>query len=254
LPEVELRPALTQDTLFGGKLICHQPAAGYRFSLDAVLAAQFVVPKGGQRVLDLGCGCGIIGLILAYRIAELTVCGLELQAELAHIAAENILANGYSQRMQVIEGSVCGIDQLVQAEAFDLVICNPPYGAPQGGRINRHSQAAFARHELCGSLADFIRGAAYSVRNRGRVVFIYPARRGANLLRELMRHRLTPKRMQPIYSSPGAESARLLLIEAVKNGGDQFEILAPFYIYQQANGAYSPAMQALYEENPCSPR
>ena len=105
-----------------------------------------------------------------------------------------------------------------------------------------------------GSLAEFIRAAAYSVRNRGRVVFIYPARRGATLLTELMHHRLTPKRVQPIYSCPGSDSARLLLIEAVKNGGDQFEVLAPFYIYQQANGAYSPAMQSLYQENPCSPR
>ncbi|MDD2463661.1 MAG: methyltransferase [Desulfobulbus sp.] len=254
MPEVDSRPALTQDTLFAGELICNQPENGYRFSMDAVLAAQFSVPKARQRLLDLGCGCGIIGLILAYRVPELVVHGVEVQPELAGLAQENIRANGFSSRMDIIEGNVCVIDQLVQAETYDQVVCNPPYGSPNGGRINLHGQAAVARHELSGSLEDFVQAAAFSVRNRGRVVFIYPARRGATLLHTLNRYRLTPKRMQPIYSYPGSDPARLLLVEAVKNGGEQFEVLAPIYIYQQQNGPYSLAMQAFYRENPCSPR
>lgn len=254
MPEVDPRPALTHDTLFAGELICDQPADGYRFSIDAVLAAQFVLPSSGQRVLDLGCGCGIIGLILAYRVPGAVVHALELQPELASLARHNVLANRFSRRMEVIAGDVREIGRVVCAETYDLVVCNPPYGAANGGRINLHSQAARARHELSGSLEDFVRAAGYSVRNRGRVVFVYPARRGADLLRTLAKFRLTPKRMQPIYSFPGTDSARLLLIEAVKNGGEQFEILAPFYIYRQQNGASTEAMQTLYQENPCLPR
>ncbi|MGE4561021.1 MAG: tRNA1(Val) (adenine(37)-N6)-methyltransferase [Desulfobulbus sp.] len=247
-------PALTEDTLFAGALVCHQPAIGYRFSIDAVLAAQFVLPKAGQRVLDLGCGCGIIGLILAYRVPGLVVHGLELQPELAALARQNVLANGFTPGMEILEGDVRSINQVVGAETYDQVVCNPPYGTPQGGRINLDAQAAAARHELNACLEDFVRAAAYSVRNRGRVVFIYPARRGATLLHTLYNHRLTPKRLQPVYSSPESGSARLLLVEAVKNGGEQFEVLAPFFIYRQRNGGYSHAMQALYRENPCSPR
>jgi tRNA1(Val) A37 N6-methylase TrmN6 len=249
LPEVDFPPSLSHDTLFAGELFCDQPVEGYRFSIDAVLAAQFVLPKPGQQVLDLGCGCGVIGLILAYRVPELVVHGLELQTELADLARNNIGANGFSQRMEVRQGDVRRISEVVQAEGYDQVVCNPPYGVPHGGRINRDSQAAVARHELKGSLDDFIRAAAYSVRNRGRVVFISPARRGADLLSTLATHRLTPKRMQPIYSYPGTNSARLLLVEAVKNGGEQFEVLAPLYIYEQQSGAYSQAVQALYQEN-----
>lgn len=254
MPQVDCRPLRTHDTLFAGELRCDQPLDGYRFSIDAVLAAQFVLPGAGLRLLDLGCGCGIIGLVLAYRIADLVVDGLELQPALATLARNNVEANGFSSRMAIIEGDVCRIAEVVRAEAYDLVVCNPPYGALQGGRINSHSQAAVARHELSGTLEDFIGAAAYAVRNRGRVVFIYPARRGADLITTLTHHRLTPKRMQPIYSYPGSASARLLLIEAVKNGGEQFEVQAPFFIYQQQNGAYSEAMQALYQENSCLPR
>lgn len=254
MPEVDSSLSLRQDTLFAGELICRQPVNGYRFSVDAVLAAQFVLPQPGGRILDLGCGCGVIGLILAYRVTGLVVHGLEVQSDLAELARGNIRANGFTARMQIYEGDVRDIARQIQPEIYDQVVCNPPYGTAGDGRISRNTQAAIARHALNGTLTDFIAAAAYAVRNRGRVVFIYPARRGVDLLQTLVAYRLIPKRMQPIYSFPGSGSARLLLVEAVKNGGQQLELLAPFYIYQQQHGAYSADMQALYEGNRCLPR
>ena len=50
------------------------------------------------------------------------------------------------------------------------------------------------------------------------------------------------------YSDPAA-SARLLLLEAVKNGGDGLDVLPPFYIYDQKDGPYTLAMQCMYEQN-----
>jgi tRNA1(Val) A37 N6-methylase TrmN6 len=139
-------------------------------------------------------------------------------------------------------------------ESFDLVICNPPYRKKDSGRINQDDQAALARHELSGEIIDFVRGASFVVKNRCKVVFVYPARRSNTLLAALHEQRLTPKRLQPVYSYPGVESASLVLVEAVKNGGEQVEILAPLYIYERRNGSYSPAMLALYQEEQCWPR
>ena len=255
MPELQQSIAdLTDDTLFSGALICRQHRDGYRFSVDAVLAAHFAVPKPGQRVLDLGCGCGVIGLILAHRQPRVAVSSLEMQEDLAALAAENGRVNGLSDRFQVIRGDVRVIARLLAPESFDLVICNPPYRKKDSGRINQDDQAALARHELSGEITDFARAAAFAVKNRGKVVFVYPARRSNILLAALHEQRLTPKRLQPVYSYPGAESARLVLVEAVKNGGEQFEILAPLYIYECRNGSYSPAMLALYQEEQCWPR
>ena len=239
-------PLLTDDTLFQGGLICRQSRDGYRFSVDAVLAAHFSVPKSGQQVLDLGCGCGVIGLILAHRFSDIAVCSLELQEHLAELAQENGDQNGFADRFRVIQGDVCAIGSLLAPESFDLVVCNPPYRKIDSGRINQDDQAACARHELTAVVEDFVRAAAFCVKNRGRVVFVYPAVRCNTLLSALQQHRLTPKRLQPIYSYPGSASARLVLVEAVKNGGEQCDILAPFYIYEHKNGDYTPAMLALY--------
>ncbi len=73
----------TEDTLFHGKVAVKQYKNGYRFSIDAVLLAGFVTVKPRERLLDLGCGCGVISLILAERHPELQIIGCELQKELA---------------------------------------------------------------------------------------------------------------------------------------------------------------------------
>ena len=244
---------LSEDTLFSGRLICRQPEHGYRFSVDAVLAAHFARPAAADRVLDLGGGCGVISLILAHRNPEITVCGLEVQADLAALAADNARQNGFADRVRVIRGDVRAIGELLASESFDLVVANPPYRSLGSGRLSDHDQAARARHELHGDLVDFVRAAAFAVRNRGRAVFVYPALRTATLLAVLQSHRLTPRRLQPVVAWPGAACARLALVEAVKNGGEGFEILGPLPIDAARGGGPSAELQAMYAETPCSP-
>ncbi|MCL2789901.1 MAG: methyltransferase [Desulfobulbus sp.] len=253
MPEPNLpRHAVTDDTLFGGRLVCRQPRDGYRFSMDAVLAAHFVQPRPGQRMLDLGCGCGIIGLLVCFRHPEVMVAGLESQEALAALAEENVRRNGFASRFAVLRGDVRAIGALVPPESIDVIVCNPPYGGRETGRLNRDTQAAHARHELQGTIDDFVRAAAFAVKNRGQVVFIYPARRCNVLLAAFQARRLTPKRLLPVYSSPDAACACLVLVEARKNGGEQIDILTPFFIHHR-DGGYSAAMRACYEATPCLP-
>jgi len=238
----------TDDALFDGRLVCRQHRDGYRFSVDSVLVAHFCRPQQKDRVLDIGCGCGVIDLILCHRYPELQVTGLELQPALAKLARANAAANDFQHRFQVREGDLRQIRALMQPESFDLVVSNPPYRRPGSGRINRDDECAIARHELTADLASVVRAAAFCVRNRGMVVCIYPADRLATLVAALQAHRLVPKRLQPVYSYPEDDRARLVMVEAVKNGGEGLQLLAPFYIYQYPDGPYSPAMAKLYQE------
>lgn len=237
---------LTRDTLFGGRLVCAQYKHGYRFSVDAVLAAHFCRPGIADRILDLGCGSGIIGLILAFRHPGVLVTGLEVQAELARLAKDNIRDNDLAARMTVVHGSLREIGDHLAPESFDLVVCNPPYRSPGSGRVSPADQRARARHEIDASLADVIRAAAFSVKNRGRCVFVYPAGRAMTLAAALKSARLEPKRLQPVYGYPGSLEAALVLVEAVKNGGEEMQLLPPFYIYAQQDGPYSDDLQTLY--------
>lgn len=237
---------LTDDTLFDGKLLCRQYRKGYRFSVDAVLAAHFCRVQAGDHVFDLGCGCGVIGLVLAFRHPNIRVTGLEFQADLAMLAHDNVLANRMESTVEVIEGDLRRIGQFIQPESMDLVVCNPPYRKPGTGRISPGDQRSRARHEIDACLEDIVQAAAFAVKNRGRAVFVYPAKRAVALLHLLKSKNIEPKRLQPVYSYPGSKEATLMLIEGVKNGGEEAAILAPFYIYAKQNGPYTPQMQELY--------
>ncbi|HBI14095.1 MAG TPA: methyltransferase [Desulfobulbaceae bacterium] len=238
---------LTRDALFNGRLVCTQFKRGYRFSADAVLAAHFCRPAAGDLILDLGCGSGIIGLILAFRHPGARVTGLEVQEELARLARENFRSNGLESRASVIHGSLREITTLVAPESFDLVVSNPPYRKPGSGRLSPTDQRARARHEIDASLSEVARAASFALKNRGRAVFVYPATRLMSLAAALQRVRLEPKRLQPVYSYPGSPKATLVLVEALKNGGEEVQLLDPFYIHARQNGPYSDAIQTLYD-------
>ncbi len=239
---------LTNDTLFDGSLICRQYRQGYRFSVDAVLAAHFCRIQPDDHILDLGCGCGVIGLIIAFRNQgdEVHVTGLEFQSDLAMLAHDNVLANNMDSKVTVIEGDLRCISESIAPESMDLVVCNPPYRKSSSGRISSGDQRARARHEIDTSLQDIIDAASFAVKNRGRFVIVYPAERAMTLISFLKNRRLEPKRLQPVYSYPGSDNASLVLVEAIKNGGEEVQLLSPFYIYSEQNGPYSRQMQELY--------
>jgi len=238
------------DTLFSGRVHCLQHQVGYRFSVDAILAAHFAPPPSGATVLDLGSGCGVIALICLYRWREqmASISCLELQPGLAALASRNRDMNGYGEKMKVVQGDLRNILDFFPAESFTQVICNPPFYKKNSGRPCQDQESFIARHQVHCSLAEVVGAAAAVVRNRGKVVLVYPATGLNALFSALHRYHLIPKRLQIVYSYPDAAApARLVLVEAVKNGGEGVQILAPFYIYERRLGAYSREMQRLYD-------
>ena len=235
----------TEDSLFDGRIGCLQHREGYRFSVDAVLLGNFIQPKSGDRILDLGCGCGIIPLILAYRWPKVSITGLEIQSDLASLAKKNVEINNWQKRIEIVSGDLREIEKYVETGSFDWVISNPPYRKSGSGRINNDNEQAFARHEQLTDLASVIKAAVWSVRKKGKVVFIYPASRGASVIFELKNAGLEPKKTLSIYSYPGS-AASLLIIEAVKQGGEEMILLPPFYVYKERGGAYSREMSKYY--------
>jgi tRNA1Val (adenine37-N6)-methyltransferase len=242
----------TRDTLFDGELHCVQHRDGYRFSVDPVLLAHFVHLTTDERILDLGAGCGVIGLILLYRknssVKSLTA--FEIQAGLAGLARENIELNQFQKKMAVVEGDLRNIKHYFSPESFSTIICNPPFYSVGSGRSSRNKEAEIARHQVNCTIPEVLSATALTVKNRGKVFIVYPASRVASLLMLLEQQRLRVKRMQLVYSYPDPSlSARLVLIEAVKNGGEGMEVMAPLYIYDKKDGTYTEEMQQFYDPN-----
>ena len=233
------------DSLFSGNLVIYQEKKGYRFSLDAVLLAGLAKIKPADRIVDLGTGCGVVALILAYRKLGQSLLGVEIQPELAQLAQENVEINGFSDRIRILEMDYRRVASHLQSEGFDLVLSNPPYRKIDSGRINPDRQRALARHELAGSISEVFAAARFLLPRAGRLAVIYPATRLDHLLVTAHEHGFSPKELTVIHSdanSPG----RLVYLECRKDGGQELKVAPPFFIYR-AEGTYSEAMQAIYE-------
>jgi tRNA1(Val) A37 N6-methylase TrmN6 len=235
----------TDDSLFEGRIRCMQHGSGYRFSLDAVLLGNFISVRPGERILDLGCGNGIVALILAYRWPSCQLTGLEIQPDLVTMARGNVVLNNWQERIGIVQGDMRRIEKSMAAGQFDWVVSNPPYRKTGTGRVNIDPEQQAARHETMADLSSVVKAAVWALKYKGRAAFIYPAVRGAAVLYELKKQGLEPKKMQTVYSYPGSP-ATLLLIESVKGGGEGLEILPPFYVYRAPAEEYSPEMAACY--------
>lgn len=245
----EAADSISQDSLFNGQLFCAQHKDGYRFSVDAVLLAHFVVVKKNWHILDIGTGSGIISLILLHRWREshLNITGIDVQHTLAQLASQNMKANGFQDRVDIICGDVNNISRIVAQESFDAIVCNPPFYAEGSGRTSSNTEANIARHQTTATISVFLRAAFFAVKNRGTVYFIYPAARFAELLSEAVCQKMSPKRIQFIYSYPDdSKPAQLVLMQFVKNGKPGTKVLPPLYIYDSRGGSFTKDVQGFY--------
>lgn len=249
--ESQKQPEITKDSLFSGKLICYQHKKGYRFSIDPVLLAHYMEVEYHDRILDLGTGCGVIPLIVHYRYPEyfLQLTGIEIQLSLYDLAHHNVKANSFENNVEIHQGDIRQIKNLFRAESFDKVVCNPPFFTKENGRQSSNVEARCARHQVQGSLEEFLRAAAYCLKNRAAAFFIYPADQIVEIIDSAQRVQLEPKTIQFIYSYPeGSHCAKLALVKFVKNGKRGCNILLPHYVYESKNGAYSGQMARLYSD------
>jgi tRNA1(Val) A37 N6-methylase TrmN6 len=229
------KPAETLDTLFGGRLQIWQRKEGYRFSIDALLLAHFANPNPNDRIVDLGTGCGVIPLILVFRRKAEAVIGVEVQPSLAELARKNVSLNQFSSQIEIWEKDMRDLETEKVRGKFDFVLSNPPYRKVGSGRINPITEKAVARHEIRASLEDILRTGHHLLKNKGCFSLIYPATRTADVFQGLRRFHLEPKRVQFVHSHL-QDKASLLLVDALKEGKSQVEVLPPFVLYGKGEG------------------
>jgi len=222
----------TVDTFLNGKLRIIQSQRGYRFSVDALLLAEFVLIKDEDFVIDLGAGTGIISLFLAVKRKVGFIVGIELQKELASQAQRNVALNELERKIAIIQGD---LRHLPLARKFaDVVVCNPPYRQQMSGRINPDESKAIARHEIAASLEAILTAAKALLKLRGRLTMIYPANRLTEIFTKMRKEGLEPKRLQIIFPD-SASYAKLALIEGRLQGRSGLKILPPIF----GQGRYS---------------
>ena len=239
--------ALAPDTFFNGRLKVAQPIKGYRYSIDAVLLAAQPRPRPGESVVDLGTGCGIIALILAYRYPGVHLHAVEIQPELVRYARDNVSSNQMDDRICVVEMDMRHLSSDMLGGPVDWIVANPPYWRVNSGRINPNAQKALARHEINMDINQLVETSRRLLRTGGRFCTIYPAERVSDLIFAMRSADIEPKWMQCLHSRL-QEEGKLVLMEGVKGASVGLRMASPLAVYD-ADGNYAEQIQRMMAPN-----
>ncbi len=230
-------PATTIEKPPGFAVEIEQPRKGYRYNQDPFHLVKFIEDHRdiwrrqlSGDCLDLGCGVGILPLLLARILPETRFTGIEIQDELARLATRNCQRNQLDDRIRILNADYrddnCRADKTTR---FQCVISNPPYYPQAGGRINHCPQKQIARHEINSDLISLTQTAALSLSHKGLFITIFPAERLLELTSRLKSVKLEPKHLKFIHPK-GADRAVMLLMAARKNGAPGIIIEEPLFI------------------------
>jgi tRNA1(Val) A37 N6-methylase TrmN6 len=224
---------VTEDAALGGRLRLKQPKRGHRVGHDAILLAAASAARAGERAVDLGAGVGAAGLALALRVEGTEVVLVEVDAELARLAAENAQLNGLNAR---VRSTV--LDVAAPARAFATaglgpesvahVLMNPPFNDPARQRVSPDGRRRLAHAASASTLAVWIKTAARLLRPRGTLTMIWRADGRGDVLQALA-PTFGAATVLPVHPSE-EEAAIRVLVRATKASRAPLALLPGFVL------------------------
>ena len=162
----------------------------FPFSTDSIALADFVRLPRQANVLDLGSGCGTLGLLLCAKDAQCQITGIELNEAAHQTALKNIQCNGLTSRLT----SICGdlrTSSSFQPGSFHCCVSNPPYFTAGP----RSQTVPLARREDTCSMEELFQAASRALKYGGDFFLVHRPERFAQLCACGSQHKLEPKRL-----------------------------------------------------------
>ncbi len=214
----------------------------FSFGTDAVLLSHFAEIKGAEQVVEFGTGCGIIPILLAAKKTGAHITGVEVQAELAKMAARSVKMNGIDC-IDIIHADIRSIRDYLDY-GVDVVVANPPYEKADAGKHNDNRFKNIAKREIMCTLNDVAQAAVKILRTGGRLYMIYRTERLAELIACLSKNKLEPKRIRLVAQQLGS-APNFVLVEARKGAKQATEVMPTLYVYN-SSGKYTDEVKRIY--------
>ena len=137
-----------------------QDRCAMKVGTDGVLLGAWA--EGGQRILDIGTGTGVIALMMAQRFPKAQIVGIDVDAEACQQARQNAAESPFADRVEVQQTAVQNYlassashhepDATTGTHFFDSIVSNPPFFVDS--LTNPDPRKALARHTDTLSFAD----------------------------------------------------------------------------------------------------
>ena len=218
----------------------------FSFSLDSVLLPNFVtLNKDVKNILDLGTGNAPIPMILSTLTEKATIYGIEIQKDVFEMAEESIKINNLNSRIKLINDDMKKLDQYFEANFFDVIVSNPPYfKLEELSKKNENEHKTIARHEEKINLQELIQIAKKYLKNNGAFAMVHRTDRLIEIIEEMRKNNIEPKKIQLIYPKQNTNS-NMVLIEGKKNGNPGLIIKEPLIVHDD-KGEYLENINKLF--------
>ena len=236
---------MVEELWRGGPLI-KDADSGFKLGTDSVLLADFANSSllKKNRAADLGCGSGIISLLLAWNNPGLYVDGIEINNSAAQLAIENAKINRLDDRIAIFITDIRRHREFMQAGAYDMAVSNPPYYTSASGKPPSNPELINARVEQSCTLDDICKAACYITRWSGSLILVHKPECLADVFRSLNSAGFEPKRIRFVQHKRDS-SPNLVLIESRKGGKPMLKVEAPL-ILADDDGSDSDEFTKIY--------
>lgn len=222
----------------------YQYKDGFRYTSDTMFLYDFAIRLGvGKSVLDVGAGCGILGLLIAnYTNASVTL--IEKNPKMAELCKRNSIENS-------IDATVICDDFLnYKFEcSFDWIVSNPPY-YKNGVQKSKNQDMAMAKYAHGFELIKWLEAAYKILNTKGNLVFCYDASQLSTIYSIVygFKQKASIAHLQFIHPKIDKPS-KLVLIHVKKDSKADTKILRPIIIFE--NEQYSNTVKDIFLQANC---
>ena len=243
--KIELKDNERIDDLQLNNLKIIQNKDGFCFGIDSVLLSDFAkeIPSNAK-VLDLGTGTGILGILLCGKTKLSKIYGIDIQEEVCDMASRSIKLNNLEDKFEIINKNIKDLKDIFEENTFDAIVSNPPYKKDNSGLKNESETKLISRHEITASLEDFISISSYLLRNNCSLYMVHRPERLADLFYLLRKYNLEPKKLRLVQSYFDSKP-KLILVKATKNAKSFLNTEEPLIIYNR-DGSYTDEILQIY--------
>jgi len=218
----------------GGKLRITQPLKGYRASSDTVFLAAATPVKPGDRVFELGCGVGTVGLCITTR-TPITYVGVDHDESIICLARQNAQNNTDATKCHFFHGCIENLPQDLRTQTFEHVVMNPPYF--EGERHTPSSLRRSASHLTHPNLETWFIQGIKRLKPKGTFTLIYPMSSLDRILTTLW-GRLGNVTLFPLWSHHD-QPAKRVIVQGTKGSRGPLRLLPGMTLHERPLGGYT---------------
>jgi len=220
-------------------LFIYQEKGGYCYNSDTLFLYDFITkfsPKG--EVLDVGCGCGVLGLLIKENF-KVKLTGIDIQKN-------NIFLSGINSKNNDFEAKFIYNDFLKYDfdKKFDFIVSNPPF---YRGKSKQSSNISKKISRFNDSLPpdEFIKKCNSLLKPRGELIFCYDACEADKIFLILSKYKIKINDIR--YVHPGFDkNATVVQIRAKKSSKSLLKCLPPLITH--TNGEFSKEVKKIYKK------